>query len=187
MTSSNSSNLVNITKNPYYSRQTRFFCVISNSQYDFVCHELFVKSASEYFRNLLTYQKEDYEIEPGHTVPRLVSAISLYTYEPFKKLTIFTRIHVRFTTKQIKEFFRFAYYNVMKITLENVEEVLKFSSFVNSMEMLALVEKFLCEMVASLPERAEQLKEYFQLADFYMLEQFKHELISRTVVGSSFY
>lgn len=68
-------NLVKITKNPYYSRKTGYLCVISNSQYDFVCHEIFVKSASEYFRNLLTYQKEDYEIEPGEFVPRLVMTI----------------------------------------------------------------------------------------------------------------
>lgn len=70
----------------------------------------------------------------------------------------------------------------MQITLENVEELLKFSFYVNSMEMLAFVEKFLCDLVDSLPDRAEQLKEFFQVADFYMLEQFKQKLITRITI-----
>lgn len=73
----------------------------------------------------------------------------------------------------------------MKITLENVEELLKFCSYINSVEMLALVEKFLCDMVNSLPDHAEQLKDYFQIADHYILEQFKQKLIDKSTVSTS--
>lgn len=89
MMSSNSKNLVNITKNPCYSRKSGFLCVISNSQFDFVCHEIFVKSASKYFRDLLAYEKEDYEIEPGQNVPRLVTVFYTTLILTTLKLTFF--------------------------------------------------------------------------------------------------
>lgn len=79
--SSSSRNFVDITKNPNYSRLSPFLCVVSNSKNDFVCHQLFIKAASSYFSDLFIYQKEDYEIEPGKVVPRLV-LVSEFWFAP---------------------------------------------------------------------------------------------------------
>lgn len=73
----------------------------------------------------------------------------------------------------------------MKITLENVEELLEFSSYVNSKEMFALLEKFLCDMVDFMPDCAEQLKDFIQVADYYILEKFKQKLTTKSTIGSS--
>ena len=79
----------------------------------------------------------------------------------------------------IEEYIRFSYFNEMQITQQNVEDLLEFASFLNSYEMLALVEKFLCDLTETLPNNFELLKEYFQVAEHYMLEQFKQKLGAR--------
>lgn len=72
----------------------------------------------------------------------------------------------------------------MKITQQNAEEILEFASYLNSTDMLALVEKFLCDLADSLPETFEQLKDYFAIAENYLLEQFKQKLTTRITASS---
>ncbi len=51
--------------------------------------------------------------------------------------------------------------------------------------MLSKVEDFFCNFVDSLPNKFEQLREYFQVADEYMLEKFKQQLTARATINNS--
>ena len=89
------------------------------------------------------------------------------------------RIHVDFSDNLLEEFFRFAYFDKMKITSKNVEDLLNFSSFINSVEMLSKIEDYFCSIVDSLPDDFMHFKEYFKVADDYMLVQLKQKLTAR--------
>ena len=39
--------------------QSPFYCVISNDEYDFICHTIFIMAMSDYFRSMFD-QTEDY-------------------------------------------------------------------------------------------------------------------------------
>ena len=156
-------NLIDLTKSPFYERVSPYKCVISNEENDFVCHIIFVLSASDYFLMLFNNSDETCEIGNGVVVPR---------------------VRVNFADHLIMEYIRFAYNDEMKINTQNVEDLLEFSSFLNSTEMLALVEKFLCDTADSFSDNFDQYKDYFQIAEQYMLEQFKQKLISRSSVST---
>lgn len=81
--------LVDFTKKALYKRLSPYKCVISNGEHDFVCHAIFVISASEYFGTLYSNAEEKCEIEPGVLVPRYVSRF-LSHYQAYTRLSSLT-------------------------------------------------------------------------------------------------
>lgn len=84
-----------------------------------------------------------------------------------------------FGNSLLEEYIRFAYFDEMKITTQNAESLLEFVTFINSLEMLSQVEKFLCLLADSLPDTVEQLQQYLQVADQFQLNQLKRKLTHR--------
>ena len=74
----------------------------------------------------------------------------------------------------MEEYFHFAYLDETNIHEEKLEDVLEFAFYLNSTEILDLVENFMCGVIDS--SGFEQADQYSQIADKYMLEKVKKKL-----------
>ncbi|OTF70304.1 hypothetical protein BLA29_006653 [Euroglyphus maynei] len=102
-------------QNPYY-------CVISNDEYDFICHRIFIMAMSDYFRSLFD-QTEDYYDYCRKKIPRIyLKQFDNHTLESFIKFAYTLRLeHDDDDSLE---------------TLEIMKKLLEFSNYINCVEMM---------------------------------------------------